>query len=80
MKTKKKYKVSVRKREKPDVMSRTVIQSSIHENYKSALADFKDIISHYELTYSNHESAADPDVLRIYSEDKKILILMEEII
>lgn len=80
MKTEKKFKVSIRKRENPKIMNRTVIQSTIHENRKSALADFKDIVSQYELNFSDHESDSDPVILRIYSEDKKILILMEEII
>lgn len=81
MKTKKNYKVSVRKRENPNVMSRTVIHSHVFEDYKRALLSFRDLIADYDLNYSKHESDTNGErvCLRIYDETKKILILLEEI-
>jgi hypothetical protein len=81
MRTKKMYKVSVRKRENPLVLSRTVIYSQTFESFQKALTNFKETIAEHELNFNAHESDKDEDrvCLRIYDSTKKILILLEQV-
>lgn len=74
------FKVSVRKKEKENEMRRELIHESFHESLSEATKIFKSYLKEYGLQYSERESVNDPITYRSYTPDKRVLILLDEIV